>query len=194
MTTQKFEEVLNDLYDAVFLGDPDLLLQYQRENGLLNDLLCEFTTQDSGDDVVEKGVIIPIRGIDRPYTVYFNVDGEAPELLKQGNQLQHKQSGYLLTVGDGDIYLYTVPYLKNFTPEAISSLKQHRKEKISLKKGLYAVTILSGFTLQSYEGADKSGKTVTVDSMDPTMEFLIESVGENAPFTADVNYDFSLSD
>lgn len=190
----KFEEVLNDLYDTVFLGDPDLLLQYQCENGQPNDLLREFTTQDSGDDVVEKGIIIPIRGIDRPYTVYFNVGGEAPELLKPKNQLQHKQDGYLLRVGDGEIYLYTVPYLKNFTQEAVHQLKQHRKQKISLEKGLYAVTILSGFTLQPYEITDVSGKTTTLDSMDPTLEFLIESVGENAPFTADVSYDFTLSD
>src|SRR6218665_1352709 len=74
MALYKFDEVLNDLMDYFILGDPGYLLQYKIENNLPDDLLTEFTTEETGDQVVEEGVMVPMIGIENyPYTVYFNL-------------------------------------------------------------------------------------------------------------------------
>lgn len=64
MAKYKFDEVLNDLMDYFILGDPDYLLQYKIAQGLPDDLLTEFTTKETGDDVVKQGVMIPMTGVE----------------------------------------------------------------------------------------------------------------------------------
>ncbi|GEQ86258.1 hypothetical protein ULMS_17660 [Patiriisocius marinistellae] len=71
-----------------------------------NNLLTEFTTQESGNIAVENGVIIPLIGIEyHPYIIYFNLSNEIPELLKPKNKLLHKREGFCLRVKNVRIYL-----------------------------------------------------------------------------------------
>lgn len=46
-----------------FILDPDCLLSYKNDNNLPEDLLTEFTTKETGDKVVEDGIIVPISGV-----------------------------------------------------------------------------------------------------------------------------------
>lgn len=193
MAVYKFEEVLNDLMDYFILGDVDYLMQYKIENDLPDDLLTEFTSKETGDQVVEEGVMIPMIGIENyPYTVYFNLSDDIPELLKPGNNLQHQRDGYCLKVMNRRIYLYTIPYLRNFTLETIDALKKFKQATIELPNGFYSVSVLAGLTRQEIEITRESGEMASIQEMEPTFEFLIKSAVEKPDFTADFNYQFQV--
>ncbi|MFH7000797.1 hypothetical protein [Flavobacterium bizetiae] len=136
MPIYKFDEVLNDLMDYFILGDPDYLLQYKKQHNLPDDLLTEFTTEETGDRAVEQGVIVPMIGIENhPYTIYFNLSENVSELMKPENVLQHKREGYCLKVNNGRIYLYTIPYLRDFTEAKVEALKKFKQATIALPNG-----------------------------------------------------------
>lgn len=59
----KFNQVLNDLTDYFTLSDISLLKGWKKQNGLKDDLSLEFTTNESGDNAVQEGIILPMRGI-----------------------------------------------------------------------------------------------------------------------------------
>lgn len=191
MKIYKFEEVLNDLADYFILGDPEYLLQYKEANNLPDDLLTEFTTQETGDIAVQQGVLVPLTGVENyPYTIYFNLSEETPELMKPGNNLQHKKDGYSLKVNNGRIYLYTIPYLNNYTEARITELKKYKHATIELPNGWYTVSILGGLVRQTFEIENSNGKTI--ESMEPAFEFLIQPSFEQPQFTADFLYRFKI--
>lgn len=193
MRPYKFEEVLNDLMNYFILGDVDYLLQYKMEQHLPDDLLTEFTTQETGDDAVKNGVLVPITGVENhPYTVYFNLSDDTPELLKPESELEHRQDGYCLKVASGRIYLYTIPYLKLYTEERLTALKKYKHATIDIANGWYTVSVLAGFTKQSVRIENINGESETMDSMEPTFEFLIKQVSDQPEYTADFSYQFNL--
>jgi hypothetical protein len=155
-------------------------MEFKSTNNLPDDLISAFTTDDSGDRVVEEGVMIPLPRINNyPYTVYFNLSGNTPELLKQGNNLQVKQDGYRLHIQHGYVYLYTIPYIRSFTDETLERLKEVKQTFITLENGWYAVSVLGGETRQ-------------VASLEPTLEFVFTKSEEIPTFSADVNYSFTI--
>lgn len=181
MSVFKFEEVLNDLVNYFILGDPDLLMQYKQEHNLPNDLVTEFTTSEVGDHVVTEGVIVPLPGIENyPYTIYFNLSGNTPELMKEGNDLQIRRDGYILQVKHERIYLYTIPYLRNYTSESLATLKKHRLANITLPNGWYTVSILGGQTRQA-------------TGLEPTFEFVVNAAPGRPGYGADMNFSFRIS-
>lgn len=192
MGKYKFDEVLNDLMDYFILGDPDYLLQYKIEHHLPDDLLTEFTTKETGDDAVKQGVLVPMIGIENhPYTVYFTLE-EEPELLKTGNQLQHKRDGYCLRVNSGRIYLYTIPYLRDYTETKIEALKKYKHANIAIPNGWYMVSVLAGLTKQAIEITKENGDVSTLETMEPTFEFLLTAASEKPAFSADIMYRFEV--
>lgn len=193
MSVYKFDEVLNDLMDYFILGDPDYLLQYKIENNLPDDLLTEFTTEETGDQVVEEGVIVPMIGVENyPYTVYFNLSEDIPELLKSGNEVQHQRDGYCLKVVNGKIYLYTIPYLRDFTETKVGLLKKYKHAVIELPNGWYSVTILAGLTRQQMEIKTVSGEIKQIEEMEPTFEFVLKPTVEKPDYSADFTYPFKV--
>ena len=77
----EFSEVLNDLIDYFLVGDIQLLERFKQENGLADDLAHAFTHDDSGDQAVREGVVLPMAGIDNlPYRIIFTLDGHPPAL------------------------------------------------------------------------------------------------------------------
>lgn len=150
----KFTECLNDTWDYFFLTDPYNLLQFKQENDLSDDLLHEFTTNESAELATQNGVIIPMSSVsNQPYTIFFNSNNQTSEFEKDSSTLLFKKSGYVLNVINNEICLITVPYLKNWTIEnGINRLKEAVKsgvrQKVVLENGCYAVTILGGFTIQ----------------------------------------------
>lgn len=193
MALYKFEEVLNDLMDYFILGDPDYLLQYKIENNLPDDLLTEFTTEETGDQVVEEGVIVPMIGVENhPYTVYFNLSDEIPELLKPENQVRHQRDGYCLKVVNNRIYLFTMPYLRDFTEAKVEALKKFKQTEINLANGWYSVVILAGLTKQKVEIETVSGEIKEFESMEPTFEFILKPAVEKPSYNADFTYPFKV--
>ena len=180
--TYQFNEILNDLMDYFILGDPDCLLRYKQDNKLPDDLLTEFTTNETGDKVVEDGIIVPLSGVENyPYTIYFNLSGTTPELLKEGNELQVQQEGYCLKVENEAIYLFTMPYLRKFTEGRVEDLKKFRTATIKLANGWYSVSVLGGFTVQP-------------SGFEPTFEFVMNPSVGKPPYNANIAYSYKIKE
>ncbi len=157
----KFKEILNDLVSYFLLGDIATLNNFKVKNNLPNDLATEFTTTDIGDKVVHEGILIPLSGIENyPYTIIFNSSENEIELLKKENDLQIRESGYVIKIESGELTLFTWHFLKDFTGEDI---KLFNKPTIKLENGWYKVEIFAGQTMQ------KSG-------LEPTFEFVIQKI------------------
>ncbi len=113
MNIYKFTEVLNDTLSYFLLGDLVALNNYKKAHQLPDNLATEFTTQETCDQVVLDGIMIPLSDVaNYPYTILFNLSG-TPELLKPGNELQLRQDGYILKVESGSVLLYTWWILNN---------------------------------------------------------------------------------
>lgn len=179
----KFTECLNDTWDYFFLGDPLALTNFQLEYNLSSDLIYEFTSNDSGDLVVEKGVLIPMSGVaNYPYTIIFNTDNEPSIFDKQVHQLQFKKTGYFLNVINEEICLMTIPYLKSWTTEtAIKNLSiSGICPRVKIPNALYLVEICGGETLQD-------------TGWEPTFEFTLKAGKEGLKFAVeDVNFKFKV--
>ncbi|WP_298544923.1 hypothetical protein [uncultured Aquimarina sp.] len=151
----KFTECLNDTWDYFFLTDPANLLLFKQENDLSDDIMNEFTTNESAELAIEKGVIIPMSNIkNQPYTIFFNTTNQTSIFKEDKGLLLFEKTGYILKVINNEVCLLTVPYLKNWTEAgSISHLKEAVKtgvrQKIVLENGCYAITILGGFTLEN---------------------------------------------
>ena len=209
MSVYKFNKVLNDLHDWFILGDPEYLLQYKNTNNLPDDLISVFTSTNVGDDAVEQGVIVPMIGVENyPYTIYFNLSDGTPELLRSGNKLQHRKDGYCLKVNNGQIYLYTVRYLFDYTIEQLKFLKNNKKETIRIKNGWYSVSILAGLTKKVLEDNNSKEEMLELTPFDlmirppgydfiegdlvPTFEFLIKPSVEKPEYKGETSYKFSI--
>ncbi|WP_338769255.1 hypothetical protein WAF17_09470 [Bernardetia sp. ABR2-2B] len=180
MEIHKFEEQLNDLFDYFILADPYTLLDYKNKHNLPNNLIDNFTTTDFGERAIKEGKMITLSQIENyPYTIYFNFSGNS-EFSKHKNDLQIRQDGYFLEVKSEQICLFTVPYLKNYSPENINILLKNRKAQIKIANGIYSVSILGGQTEQT------TGK-------EPTFEFMILPMKNKAIFAAEnINYSFKI--
>ena len=109
----KFSEVLNDTINYFLLADILLLKSWKEANRLSDDLETEFTTGESGDNVVHEGIMLPMTGIENyPYTIIFNLTDNTPELLKDGNRLQIRKDGYFLKIENNTLVLFTWRILK----------------------------------------------------------------------------------
>lgn len=150
----KFTECLNDTWDYFFLTDPTNLVRFKHDHHLGDDLMNEFTTNESAEVAVQKGVMIPMGGIiNQPYTIFFNIDNEPSVFTEDTSSLVFEKTGYILEVIHNEICVVTVPYLKNWTKDGgVHRLKEATRlgvrQKIQISNGTYAITILGGFTLQ----------------------------------------------
>lgn len=175
-----FKEVLNDLMDYFLLSDLNNLLAYKSEQHLSDDLIHEFTTNQSGDDVVQQGVMIALAGIDNlPYTILVKTENEKSEFTAQQHRLIHCQSGYVLQVKHKQIRLFTMPYLKKFTALTLDKIEQLKAVKINLENGWYTVNIYAGFLQIS--GEEQA-----------CIEFILEHVDQQPLFQANIQYMYHL--
>ncbi|WP_435925640.1 hypothetical protein [Paenibacillus sp. DYY-L-2] len=180
----KFNEVLNDLINYFILGDILRLESWKQANFLSDDLAMEFTTNESGDQVVLDGVILPMVGIENyPYTIIFNLSGDTPELLKTDSRLQFRRDGYSLKVENNILMLFTWRILEQFTNERVNALldhyRQYNKPIIEIENGWYSIEILGGETLQdSY--------------YEPTFEFVLRKTESKGSAEFDIHSDFRI--
>ena len=177
----KYTECLNDLWDYFFLCDPVNLSKFKLEQELSDDLISEFTSNTSGDLAVEKGVLIPLSGVvNYPYHIFFQTKENQSIFKEQKHDLQFKKTGYVLEVISGEIYLLTVPYLKQWTEEEgiKAQLSNGIRPKMTMENGRYTVTILGGETLQD-------------SGWEPTLEFIFNKVDNETLFKVE-NVDFKF--
>jgi len=192
-----FSEVLNDTIDYFLLGDIELLRNYKIKNNLSNDLATEFTTTENGDEIVKKGLVMPMSKIvNLPYTIIFNTSETQSEFEKKENNLSFKKSGYILKVENRKIILFTWWILNDFTDEKVKELVENpskwNKPFIEIENGWYDVDILGGFTKQQFEFKNKEGNIIKDYSFEPTFEFKLTLRKKKSDFKADVNQSFEL--
>ena len=161
----KFTEVLNDLVNYFLLGDIQLLEEWKKGNNLSDNLAMEFTTTESAEAAVCNGIILPMAGIENyPYTIYFDLENETPELLGREGRLQFRHGGYSLKIANKKLMLFTWRILEQFTANKVDDLIRDyllcRKPIIELENGWYSIEVLGGETLQDGE-------------YEPTLEFLV---------------------
>ncbi len=194
---KKFSEVLNDTIDYFLLGDIELLRDFKIENNLSNDLATEFTTNESGDDVVKNGIMIPMSKIvNQPYTILFTTSENESEFEEKENSLSFKKNGYILKVENRKIFLFTWWILNDFSDEKVEELSRNphkwNRPFIEIDNGWYDVDILGGFTKQKVKFKDKEGNTVKEDSFEPTFEFKLTLRDKKNDFKAKMNESFEL--
>ena len=180
----KFTEVLNDLINYFILGDILLLESWKQSNHLSDNLAMEFTTNESGDNVVHDGIILPMVGIENyPYTIIFNLSDDTPELLKTDSHLQFKREGYTLKVENNILILFTWRILEQFTNERVNTLlnhyRQYKKPMIEIENSWYSIDILGGETLQD-------------SGFEPTFEFVLRKTESKGHVEFDSNSDFKI--
>lgn len=180
-----FREVLNELISYFLLGDLHTLKNYKDLNQLPDNLAKVFTTTAIGDNVVTTGIVIPLANIaNYPYTIIFNLSNDTPILLHKENDLQVRQSGYVLNVENGKVFLYSWRSLENFTNDTIETIKN--KPCIEIENGWYQIEILGGQTKQP------SLENSSFSYMEPTLEFIFTSIPKQIECTADIYHSYAL--
>lgn len=180
----KFTEVLNDLINYFIVGDILLLESWKQSKNHSDNLAMEFTTNESGDQVVVDGIILPMAGIENyPYTIIFNLSNDTPELLKAASRLQFKRGGYSLKVENNLLMLFTWRILEQFTNERVNALldhyRQYKKPLIEIDNGWYSIEILGGETLQDSD-------------YEPTLEFVLRKIEKKGPVEFDIYSNFKI--
>ena len=188
--SNKFTQVLNDTIDYFLLGDIKLLRDYKNKKGLSNDLATEFTTNESGDEIITDGVLIPMSKItNQPYTVLFNLSDDTSEFENEENNLIYKKEGYILKVENNKVILFTWWILNDYSDEKVEELFENpakwNKPFVEIENGWYDVEILGGFTKQ------KSGEDY---DFEPTLEFKLTLKEKKGDFKGIVNESFELVD
>lgn len=180
----KFTEVLNDLVNYFLLGDIQLLEEWKKENNLSDNLAMEFTTNESAEAAVYNGIILPMAGIENyPYTIYFDLENETPELLGRENRLQFRHGGYSLKITNKKLMLFTWRILEQFTANKVDELIRdyllRRKPIIELDNGWYSIEVLGGETLQNGE-------------YEPTLEFIVHRTDGQEVKNININESFKI--
>ena len=197
MDILKFDKVLNDTISYFLLGDIITLKNYQAKNNLPSDLATEFTTNESGDNIVKEGILITLADIENyPYTIIFNKSDKTPELLKEGNDLQVRQDGYILKIESNKLMLFTWWVLNDFTNEKIEERIKHQTEynkpQIELENGWYQVEILGGQTRQEKVIMNQQGEKMKTIELEPTFEFIIKKTNGKGSCKADIFRSYKL--
>lgn len=193
----KFTEILNDTIDYFLLGDLELLRNYKIENNLSNDLATEFTTKESGEQIVKNGILIPMpKVVNQPYTIIFNTSDRESEFEKKENNLSFKRSGYILKVEHRQVILFTWWILTDFSDEKVKELIEYptkwNRPFIEIKNGWYDVDILGGFTKQKTAFKDREGNDIEKYFLEPTFEFKLTLRDKKSNFKGQVNESFEL--
>lgn len=161
-----FTEVLNDLVNYFLLGDMQSLWEWKQKQDLMDDLATEFTSNDSVDQAIQEGLLIPMNGIKNyPYTIIFDIEENQITLLQKEHRLQFHHQNFYIKVEHETLVLFTWHILHHFTRDAvehyIEQQKQFQKPIVSLANGWYHISILGGETLQN-------------DIFEPTIEFVLQ--------------------
>lgn len=180
-----------------FVGaDPYALLAFKERNNLSDDLLTEFTTNESGDNVVKEGIMIALGGCEIvPHTIYINFDKEKRILTEKENDFQFKEATFPLKIEKATFCVFPINYLENFTAETVQYIINLHKERklplVELDNGWYSVELLAGLTQQQLEKSAYHWGQI-MDDMEPTFEFCLKKVNEQPAFSATFNRQYTI--
>lgn len=177
-------------------ADPYALLEFKNENHLSDNLLEEFTTNESGDNVILEGAMIALEDCQIvPHTIYINLDEKHRVLLETQNDFQFKVGDYPLKIKNGVFCVFAIDYLENFTDETVERLIAiHRSKSYAIadiKNGWYSVEILAGLTQQKFEKSAYHWGEI-MDDMEPTFELCLKNVDEAPELTAALNRNYLI--
>lgn len=192
----QFNRCLTNGMDYFIGADPYALLNFKERNNLSDDLLTEFTTNESGDNVVIEGIMIPLEKCEIvPHTIYINFDEENQILNNKENDFQFKEGNYPLKIENGIFCVFTIDYLENFTKQTVETLVSLHRDKnytiVDLENGWYSVEILAGLTQQSFEKSAYHWGVI-IDDMEPTFEFCLKKVSVKPELTAKLNREYKI--
>ena len=118
-----------------------------------------------------------------PYTIYFDLENETPELLGRESRLQFRHGGYSLKIVNKKLMLFTWRILEQFTANKVDDLIRdyllRRKPIIELENGWYSIEVLGGETLQDGE-------------YEPTLEFLVHRTDGQEAKKVNINESFKI--
>lgn len=177
-------------------ADPYALLAFKKRNHLSDNLLTEFTTNESGDNVVREGIMIALEGCEIvPHTIYLNLDETYKVLEEEQNDFQFRESDYPLKIENGVFCAFAIGYLQNFTEETVERLLAlHRNNGYAIaeiENGWYSVEILAGLTQQNFEKSAYHWGEI-MDDMEPTFEFCLKKTDAAPQLTAKLNRNYAI--
>lgn len=177
-------------------ADPYALLEFKNENHLSDNLLEEFTTNESGDNVILEGAMIALEDCQIvPHTIYINLDKTNRVLLEAQNDFQFKVGDYPLKIKNGVFCVFAIGYLENFTAETVERLiALHRSKSYAIadiQNGWYSVEIFAGLTQQNFEKSGYHWGEI-MDDMEPTFELCLKKVDEAPKLTAALNRNYLI--
>lgn len=192
----QFNRCLTNGMDYFIGADPYALLDFKKRNNLDDDLLTEFTTNDSGDNVVTEGIMIPLEKCAIvPHTIYVNFSEKNRVLTNEESDFQFKEGSYPLKIVSGIFCVFAIDYLENFTEEAVENIIILYRDKnyaiIDLDNGWYSVEILAGLTQQNFEKSSYHWGEI-MDDMEPTFEFCLHKQVEKPKLTAKLNREYKI--
>lgn len=192
----QFNRCLTNGMDYFIGADPYALLDFKKRNNLDDNLLEEFTTNDSGDNVVFEGIMIPLERCEiAPHTIYVNFGKEYRILTNKENDFQFKEGNYPLKIISGIFCVFAIDYLENFTEQTVENIVTLHRSKnyaiVDLENDWYSVEILAGLTQQNFEKSAYHWGEI-MDDMEPTFEFCLEKVTAKPKLTARLNREYRI--
>jgi len=177
-------------------ADPFALLEFKNQNHLSDNLLEEFTTNESGDKVIREGAMIALEDCEIvPHTIYINLDETDRILLAAQNDFQFKVGDYSLKIKSGIFCVFAISYLENFTEETIEKLVTLHCSKnytiVDIENGWYSVEILAGLTQQNFEKSAYHWDEI-MDDMEPTFELCLKKVDKAPELTATLDRNYKI--
>lgn len=193
----QFNCCLTNGMDYFIAADPYALLDFKKRNQLSDNLLSEFTTNESGDNVIIEGIMIALEKCEVvPHTIYVNLDNEQQILTAEENDFQFKEGNYPLKIDNKIFCVFAINYLQNFTEQTVEALiTLHRNNHYAiadLENGWYSVEILAGLTQQSFEKSAYHWGQI-MDDMEPTFEFCLQKTEEKPVLTANLNHPYTIA-
>lgn len=176
----RYVGAVNDTYDWFLLADVANINHLKEQRNLGTNLLEVLTTTEIGDMVAAEGILIPLMGIDNlPYTIVFNVN-EPSTFTQAGLTPTHQQDGYVIEIISGQITLFTVPYLIDWSAHSprLLAATSTTHPCAPLANGWYRLQVNVG------DMHDEDCSSV--------IEFCLQPVAQAPEFSADVNYQFAL--
>lgn len=193
----RFDDVLNDGFNCLLLGDLYAMKAYQEDNKLDENLQASFTTTEHGDTVVKQGVMIYLAGVENEgYTVFFNFTGESQIRKFPNSKIVHQVADNLLHVVKNSISLYTWRSLGKFNQEAIDRILAFSKGEAQ-KENKNGITYIQNDTIRQCVPVENGYYEVEVlcgylEDETPSFEFLFQKT-QKTSLNSLPSYSYDLS-
>ncbi|MGP9827734.1 hypothetical protein ACT048_25005 [Ectopseudomonas khazarica] len=165
-------------YNGIILTDPIVLEKVDKHLSRGDNLLERYTTESIGDEVLQKGAIVPILAIDAGSYTLEILESAPPDLLENDDILINKS--YALKI-EQTAYVSDLDFLMSWNN------RQYKLTALDLSPGTYEVSIVGFRKCSSIELLDAGYKIYF--SRVETLPAITADTGKNMR----VNYPFGDS-